>query len=240
MTRRWRLIVQVALLGVLALLVFPADGSALRAVLIELTPTGPSPAVTTIPAGLYPIWSNSDTVTHSVVFANGLCSLQVAPGAIGQCSNGYGGDYVGDYAYAVDGTFEGSIVTVADGRWVSLTSRRHAIRRGATIRLYGRLQDYGLSPPGPGSPQPIIVLARHTRHHPFRRIAIVTAKLHRTPKSHVHPWGELIWQLRVQPPARTTYIAEANSQPQGGQVWQQATSSPFAVRFRHQKPKRGK
>ena len=240
MGRRWRLILQVTLVGVLALLVFPADGSALDAAFIALTPTGPSPAVLTIPAGMYPVWENNDTVTHTVVFANGSCSIQVAPGGYGQCTNGYGSGYVGDYAYTVDNTFQASIVIAADRRWVSLSARRHTIRCGATIRLHGRLQDYDLSPPGPGSPQPIIVLARHNRYHPFRRIAVVTAKLHPTPKSHVHPWGELIWRLRVRPRARTTYIAEAKSQPQGGQVWQQAQSKPFEVRFRHERSKRGK
>lgn len=68
---------------------------------------------------------------HTVVFANGLCSIQVAPGGFGQCANGYGGGYVGDYAYTVDNTFQASIVTVADGRSVSLHGRRHTIRLGA-------------------------------------------------------------------------------------------------------------
>jgi hypothetical protein len=201
-------------------------------VFIQLTPTGPSPAVLTIPAGLYPVWFNNDTVTHTVVFANGLCSIQVAPGAIGQCTNGYGGGYVGDYAYTVDETFQASIITVADSRSVSLNARRHTIRRGSALRLHGRLQDYDLSPPGAGPEQPLIVLARHDRYHPFRRIAVVRAKLHPTPKSHVHPWGELIWQLRVRPRTHTIYIAEASYQPPGGQVWQQAWSKPFKVLVR--------
>jgi hypothetical protein len=230
---RWQVIVQVALVGVLAVLVFPADGSSLDAAFIALTPTGPSPAVLTIPAGMYPLWINNDTATHTVVFANGSCSIQVAPGGFGQCTNGYGGGYVGDYAYTVDNTFQASIVIVADGRSVSLHARRHTIRLGTALRLHGRLQDYDLSPPGAGPEQPIIVLARHDRHHPFRRIAVVRAKLHPTPKSHVHPWGELIWQLRVRPRTRTIYIAEANYQPQGGQVWQQAWSKPFKVLVRN-------
>lgn len=224
---------QVALVGVLAALFFPADGSAVDAVFIALTPTGPSPAVLTIPAGMYPVWINNDTVTHTVVFANGSCSIQVAPSGYGQCTNGYGGGYVGDYAYTVDDTFQASIVTVADGRSVSLHARRHMIRLGTALRLHGRLQDYDLSPPGAGSEQPIIVLARYDQSHPFRRVAVVRAKLHPTPKSHVHPWGELIWQLRVRPRARTIYIAEANYQPQGGQVWQRAWSKPFKVLVRH-------
>lgn len=235
MARRWRLLAQVALVGVLAALVFPADGSALRAVFIALTPTGPSPAVLTIPAGMYPVWINQDSVTHTVVFANGLCSIQVVPGEYdGQCADGFGpGNYVGSYAYTVDNTFQGSIVAVADGRSVSLNGRRHTIRRGSELKLHGRLQDYDLSPPGAGPEQPIIVLARHDSHHPFRRLAVVMAKLHPTPQSHVHPWGVLLWQLRVRPRARTIYIAEANSQPPGGQVWQHAWSKPFKVLVRH-------
>jgi hypothetical protein len=179
------------------------------------------------------VWFNNDTVTHTVVFANGLCSIQVAPGGYGQCANGYGGAYVGNYAYTVDNAFQASIITVADARSVSLNGKRHAIRRGSPLRLHGSLHDYDLSPPGAGPEQPIIVLARHDRYHPFRRIAVVMAKLHPTPKSHVHPWGQLTWQLRVRPRARMIYIAEANSQPQGGQVWQRAWSRPFRVLVSH-------
>src|ERR1700754_5210794 len=109
MTRRWRLVMQVALAGVLAGLVFPADGSALDAVFITLSPTGPSPAVVTV-TGEYPVWINHDSVPHTVVFANGSCSIQVAPGGYGQCPNGFGSGFVGDYAYTVDSTFQASIV----------------------------------------------------------------------------------------------------------------------------------
>jgi hypothetical protein len=40
-----------------------------------------------------------------------------------------------------------------------------------------------------------------------------------------------VWQLRVRSRAKTIYIAEANSQPQSGRVWQQAWSKPFRVRI---------
>jgi hypothetical protein len=43
--------------------------------------------------------------------------------------------------------------------------------------------------------------------------------------------GQLVWHLRVRPRARAIYVAEANFQPQGGQVWQQARSRPFKVRL---------
>jgi hypothetical protein len=236
MVRLWW-IALVTLAGLLAVLAIPADGSALRPVfVISLTATGPSPAVLQVPAGLGPVqFSNTDTVTHAVAFANGSCSIEVAPGSGGQCTNGFMNSYVGDYPYIVDGTSQAHLVIEAVGRSVSLGARSHSINRGSRLRLHGRLQEENSnwSPPSAGTEQPIIVLARHDRHHPFRRIAVVRAKLHPTPKSHVHPWGELIWQLHVRPRARTVYIAEANSQPQGGQVWQQAWSKPFKVLVSH-------
>src|SRR5215467_2788541 len=101
--RRW-LVVQLALIGMLAVLAFPGSGSALRpAFVISLTPTGPSPADLSVPAGLGPVWfGNTDTVTHTVDFANGQCLIQVAPGSRGQCTSGFM-RYVGDYPYTVDG-----------------------------------------------------------------------------------------------------------------------------------------
>jgi len=39
-----------------------------------------------------------------------------------------------------------------------------------------------------------------------------------------------VWQLRVRPGTNKIYIAQANSQPKGGQVWQDAWSKPFRVR----------
>jgi hypothetical protein len=36
---------------------------------------------------LYPFWENTDQVTHSVVFSNGLCSLELAPGTAAGCNS---------------------------------------------------------------------------------------------------------------------------------------------------------
>jgi hypothetical protein len=231
---RRRSILQVVLLGALAVLAFPGEGSALRPVfVISLTPAGPSPAVLSVPAGLGQVWfSNTDTVTHAVVFADGSCSLQVAPGTRSSCASDDFWDYVGDYAYTVDGTSQAQVVVAAVRRSISLTARSHAIGRGSRLRLHGRLREENSnwSPPSAGSPQPIIVLARPDRRHAFHRIAVVMAKLH--PRTKNAPFGELLWQLRVRPRTWTTYIAEAASQPRGGQVWRQARSSPFTVRVR--------
>jgi hypothetical protein len=228
--RRW-LIAQVALVGVLAMLAFPGEGSALRPIfVISLTPAGPAPAVLSTEAGLGTVWfSNTDTVTHTVVFANGLCSIEVAAGSRGQCTGGFM-SYVGDYPYAVDGTSQAHLVIEAVGRSVSLGTRSHAISSGSQLRLHGRLQEESSnwSPPSAGSPQPIIVLAPPDRYHPFHRIA-VRAKL--GPARKGAPFGELLWRLGVRPRAKTIYIAEANSQPQGGRVWQRAWSKPFRVRI---------
>lgn len=230
--RRW-LIAQVALLGVLGTLVLPSSSSALRPVFfISLTPTGPSPSVLTTAAGLGPVlFNNTDTVSHTVAFANGVCSIQVAPGTRGQCTSGFWG-YVGDYPYTVDGTSQGKLVVEAVGRSVSLAAKGHWVGPGSRLRLHGRLQEANSnwSPPNAGQPQPIIVLARSDRYHAFHRIAVVPARLH--PPTKNASFGELLWQLRVRPRAHTIYIAEANSQPAGGQVWQRAWSRPFRVLVR--------
>jgi hypothetical protein len=127
---------------------------------------------------------------------------------------------VGRYPYTVDGTVQASIVVVAEPRAVTLKARSHRIQRGERLALYGQVIVPVLSPPGTPAPQPVIVLARHDRAHAFRRIAVVVAR----------PYGwQLRWRLRVRPRARTTYVAEANSQPPGGQFWQRARSRPFSV-----------
>jgi hypothetical protein len=219
MLRGWRLTAQLALVGVLAMLAFPTDGSALRAVLIVLTPTGPSPAELTIPAGLIPLWQNGDTVAHTVVFANGLCSLQLSPGGYGNCANGFS-QFAGQFAYTIDGTIQASVTIVPEGRAVTLTARSHNVTRGTVLKLHGELDIPILSPPVPPGPQPVVVLARPDRYHPFHRIRVVTAK--------TQGW-HLSWQLHVRPRMRTIYIAESNSQPAGGQYWERAWSKPFRV-----------
>jgi hypothetical protein len=228
--RSWRPIALAGFVAVVAALAFPAAGSALDARFIFLTATGPSQTVLTMEAGQYAVWQNQDAVEHTVVFTNGLCSLQIAAGGYGQCSNGFSA-YVGTYAYTVDGTTQASVVVVAAGRSITLGARSHRILRHSPLRLHGVLGDWDLSPPGPGTPQPVIVLARHNRYQPFHRIAVVRAKLQRHSTKGA-PFGRLVWQLAVRPRRKMIYIAEANSQPSGGQVWQQAWSKPFKVAVR--------
>jgi hypothetical protein len=219
MTRHLRLTAQLALLGVLALLSFPAQGSAFRGISITLTTSGPSPAVLTIGSGSYPIWINQDQVAHTVVFANGLCSFQVAPGEQKGCPDGWGPP-PGQYPYTVDGKVQASIVVVALPRAVTLTARRHRLGHGA-LTLHGQVTAPMASPPAIGlRAEPVIVLARPDRFHPFRRVRAVMAKGHGT---------ELAWQLRVRPRRRTIFIARAIFEPGDGEYWAPAWSKPFRV-----------
>jgi hypothetical protein len=220
MVGRLRPLALVALVGALAVLAFPSDGFALRAVFIALTASGPSPAVMTIPAGLYPVWGNQDTVTHTVVFANGECSLQLAPGDEKGCS-GTEFSRLGQYPYTVDGSTQAIVVIVAEGRAVTIHSNRTSIRRGAELKLHGELTIPILSPPVPPAPQPVIVLARPDRYHPFRPIKVVSAR--------THGW-HLQWKLRVRPRSHTIYIAEAKSELS---FWELAWSKPLRVVVRH-------
>src|ERR1700750_1704469 len=169
MTRPRRFIAQVACLGAL-IFAFPAAASAFCGMPVSLTPSGPSPAALSIPAGLYPFWENNDQVTHSVVFSNGLCSLELAPGAAAGCNFPL---LVGQYSYTVDETTQASIVVNAlPPTTVTLSATNHTLRKAGHLRLHGTL-NWSLScgPPIVGPLRvPIVVLARHDRHHPFRRL----------------------------------------------------------------------
>jgi hypothetical protein len=224
--RRW-LIAKLALLGVLALLVFPGSGSALLPqYIVSLTPSGPSPMEMTEPVGFPPVrFRNTDTVTHSVVFANGSCSLDVAAGTEQSCTSQFP---IGDYVYSVDGTNEAHLVITAIPRSISLRAHRTTVKRGARLMLHGQLHDIQYpSPPNAGSPQPVMVLALHYHGHKLHRIAVVMAKL--LPGTKRDPFGRLVWRLHVRPRATTTYIAEAVYQPRSGRVWKQAWSKPLKI-----------
>ncbi len=128
---------------------------------------------------------------------------------------------MGQYPYTVDGTTQASVVVTPSPRTVTLTARSHTIKRGAHLLLHGTLAYGGFPlPPSPYSDMPVIVLARHDRHHPYQRIAMAAEPGKRQPSGYP-------WQLHVHPKRTTIYIAEANSQPDYGQFWTNATSKPF-------------
>jgi hypothetical protein len=229
MARRRSLIVGLALVGALTLLVFPGASSALiQPFVVNLTSNGPYPAVMTMPAGYPLVFSNTDSVTHSIAFADGSCSLDVAAGDDAQCPASLAA-YVGDYAYTVDGTTQAQIVIQAVGRSVTLRARRHSIHRGSHLTIRGQLHDAQLpSPCRTGPSQPIIVIARPYAGHPFHRVAVVRA-LRRQPTSGC---ARLVWQVRIHPRSSMTYVAIASYQPHGGRVWERARSKPFRIDVR--------
>ena len=228
MTRGRRLIVQVALLGVLGVLAFPGEGLALRPIyFVDLTSTGPSPSALTEPAGLGAVvFRNPDTATHTFAFANGWCSADLAPNAYVSCGIPR---YVGDYLYTVDGTTHGSLSVTPESRAVTINSKRHGFRLGSKVRLHGSLAIANLSPPAFYGPRmPVTVFARPHGHHLWYRIGVVTAKPLKRPDLPAHS----VWQIWVRPHAGTTYRVEANSQPKGGQYWENASSRPFGLYVR--------
>lgn len=230
MRRKW-LLAQVAFLGMLGVLAFPSASLALRPMLtISLTSSGPSPAMFTTPVGLGTIWfHNTDTVTHAITFASGWCSGEIEPD--GRLSCGFL-PHVGDYTYTVDGTTQADVVGEAVGRSVSLKARSHSVRLGSPLTLHGKLWEANSnwSPPGPGEPQRIIVIARPYRGHPFHRVAVVKARV--SPPTNRAPFGELLWHARLHPHGGMTYVAVASFQPPGGTVWERALSRPFRVNVR--------
>jgi hypothetical protein len=216
---------------------------------VSLTSTGPSPSTFKMVAAWGMYFDNTDSVTHTVVFANGLCSLSLTPGQAGgpgfyvnevphpNCKHNFP-FYVGSYAYTVDGRFPGTVVTTPLRRFVTLTARTHTIRRGTGLTLHGQVISGDCNPePGPlkGRPlPPVIVLARQDGRHPFERIATVPVKYTLTQgKVCGQRKVEWVWKLKLQPAVTTTYIAKVTGQFPKGQVWTKARSRPFAVRIQH-------
>lgn len=117
MVRCSQLIGLLAVLGAVVL-GFPSAGSALLPTWqISLTPSGPSPSVLDLTVGGgYLFWINQDQVTHTVTFANGQCSFQLAPGARGNCGNDFPLASAGQYPYTVDGTVQASVIVTLNPR----------------------------------------------------------------------------------------------------------------------------
>ena len=101
-------------------------------------------------AGAYMLFSNKDSLTHTVVFANGHCSLAITPGEVVGPGNSVNGStdpdcndnfpfYAGSYPYTVDGKVPGTVDTVPAGRTVTLTARTHKIRRGELLTLHSQV-----------------------------------------------------------------------------------------------------
>jgi hypothetical protein len=204
---------------------------------VSLTAAGPSPSTLTMRAEQGVAFFNRDSVTHTVVFANGLCSLTLGPGQGGYeggfCDNGFA-FYAGSYPYTVDGKFQGTVVTKALRRSVTLTARTHTVRRGTPLTLRGQVI-WQEGAPGFKTPYSVTILARHGSKQNFEPIATISKRFH------PHTTG---WKLTVQPGVTTTYIVKATTQrfcsipasrcahPQG-QVWTNAESRPFTVRIRN-------
>jgi plastocyanin len=207
--------------------------------LVSITATGPSPSRVKMIAGDNLYFDNTDSVTHTVVFANGRCNLTISPKSEGGSCNPNFLHFVGSYAYTVDGKFAGTVATIPWGRSVTLTARRHEIRRGTRLILHGRVSWYNRNPAISWKSQLLVkVLARHDSGHHFEPIATVRFRA-RFPQGHGEDQFGLVsygWKLKVRPGVTTTYIAKVTggAPPHWqGQFWINAKSRPFTVRIRH-------
>jgi len=204
---------------------------------VYVTATGPSPSSVVKEAGLTSSFVNTDSVTHTVVFANGLCSLTLPPGE--DAGRGCEPDftlYVGTYAYTVDGKFAGTVVTTAISQSVTLTARTHTVRHGTPLTLHGRISWFDNNPDLPQEPFRVIVLARRGGRPGFAHIAggrVWSSK--GRPTDLLGPVSYR-WKLKVNPRVETTYVTKVTEQPPyaEGQIWSDAESRPFTVRIREE------
>lgn len=224
--RRSFLVVAIAVTVTAAALGCASDGSALIGVTtVVLTATGPSPKVARMTAAQTILeFVDHDSVPHRVVFANGRCTLDVAPGEPTEIATGVNAcpfTKAGRYAYREDGRLPGRVDIRLAPRSVVLTARTHVVRRGTRLTLHGSVTFASASPPLAKAPFPVVILARHDRTRPFRRIATLVARRGND--------GLLVWHLRVRPGIRTTYVAEVTGR---SRIWRKARSGPFTVRVR--------
>jgi hypothetical protein len=207
---------------------------------VSLTPTGPSPSTLTAPAASDLEFDNTDSVAHTVAFANGICSFTLNPGEEGGpgvwiTTNGASHPacpenenftfFVGSYPYTVDGKFTGTVVTTPLHRSVSLTARTHTIRHGIRLTLHGVVKWFNYNPMLPREQFRVIVLARRGGSHAFE--PITTGRLWSSQPFQTGSLIEYGWKLKVRPGVKTTYIAEVKAQPW---IWGLAKSRPFTVR----------
>jgi len=193
--------------------------------LVSLTGAGPQPSNVRMYAAQALEFLNEDSAPHTVVFANGLCSLTVTPSRDLGCSDPATA-YVGSYAYTVDGKSAGTVVTAPLRRSVSLTARTHSIRGGTRLALHGQVSVHcpgDCFAPSGRHHTSVVVLAGNDSTHSFRPVARVHPRyVAKVPGS---------WTLTVQPNATTTYIAKVTGQLPHGQIWTTARSRPFTVRI---------
>ena len=207
--RSWLLFAGVALIGVAAALAVASDGwsVAFKQVTVTLTPTGPSPrTITRSPSPLVSLsFVNTDSVAHKVVFAGGHCSFDVPPGGEGGC-RASGPTRVGTYHYTVDGTFPGTVHVVGLFRAVTIGARTDTIKLGRRVKLQGRLTFDSEGPGfcGPRSGAVLLLLARHGRGQPFKRIAMFPVAGQPDSKRTVNDRCSYGWQREVRPGLSTT------------------------------------
>jgi hypothetical protein len=206
---------------------------------VSLTATGPSPSRLTAPAASYLTFGNADSVPHTIVFANGLCSFALAAGESGgpggweigvqhpDCTGNNFTYFVGNYPYTVDGTFAGTVVTTPLRRVVTLTARTHTIRHGTRLTLHGRVSWLNYNPMLPREQFRVIVLARRDGRHAF--VPLSRGRVWSSQPYEARATIEYGWKRIVHPGAKTTYIAEVTAK---SSVWSIAKSRPFAVRIR--------
>jgi hypothetical protein len=227
-------IVVVSAVAAAGLFAGPSDGSRSAcskplACSVSLTASGPSPSTLTAPAASYLTFDNTDSMSHTVVFANGHCSLTLTPGEDGgQCMDNFS-FFVGDYPYTVDGKFAGAVVTTPLRRSVNLTARTHTIRHGTRLTLHGHVSWFDYNPMLPREQFRVTVLARQDGRQAFK--PITTGRVWSTQPYETRP-GSIVeygWKRKVHPGVTTTYIAEVTAQPW---IWSGAKSRPFTIRTR--------
>jgi hypothetical protein len=229
------LLARVALLAVLAGLVFVPDGGAVaqKQVIVALTASHPSPSRIKKGFDETLAFVNTDSVSHTVFFVGGHCTLVVPPGSpeiVGhyEC---LGQAHPGTYHYLVDDRFRGTVAVVGLFRALTLTARTHMLKLGSRLQLNGHLRFDNQGALFCAEHMAVRVFARVRGVREFKRIATLYTGPRGTPSRAGKRGCTYAFRLAVRPGVTTSYVAKASEE---AWLWKQAASRRFTVQVRAQ------
>jgi hypothetical protein len=200
---------------------------------IKITADGVSPRPLLIKAAnSIPVWSNLDAVAHTVMFDDGRCVVELAPGERDGCE-GRGSDfflYAGTYRYRVSELIEptGEIVVVPNERRVTMVASRTTVRAGQRVTLGGSVFAKPIPPFGV-TPTPTVTLLRRASGSQ-RFVAIRQVRSRDCPRPYPNcELNEAIWSVTIRSRATAAYVARIVDPP-AQTVWERAESQRIVIR----------
>lgn len=174
-----------------------------------------------------PVWTNLDTVAHTVTFDDGRCFVTIPAGGRDGCGPS-ALLFAGTFRYVVSNLVDptGEIVVVPHERRVTMVASRASARSGQAVVLHGTVFVTNIGPFGGFTPQTITVLRRVAGSRRFVVIRRVRSRF--CPSPPCVSLGDA-WSTTIRPRATATYVARIVDPPDKT-VWKRAESRRIVIR----------